>query len=139
MVEIATKYGIPPTKSASSSFGIAPSVVLSLVKTLWDRKLRKIFTEAERAAERDAGPGDICLYLAGPHLLGNALGLSGVPNVNACQLSALPGNISMVMAEPTNPQGLPPRVMAVNLSARLRSFHHELATTWLEFEGETTS
>src|SRR5215471_14008716 len=48
-------------------FGVAPSVVLSLVKTLWDRKLRKIFMEAEHAAERDAGPGDICLFLAGPH------------------------------------------------------------------------
>src|SRR6516162_3959544 len=30
-------------------FGIAPSVVLSLVKSLWERRLRKIFMDAEDA------------------------------------------------------------------------------------------
>jgi len=117
-------------------FGVAPSVILSLVKTLWDRKLRKIFDEAVDPVMRDdvRPDDDICLFLAGPHLLGNAMGVDAVPNVNACKLGALPGNLALVMAEPTSPKGLPPRAMAVNLTSRLRSFHRELAEVWLEYE-----
>jgi len=120
-----------------AEFGVAPSVILSLVKTLWDRKLRKIFDEADDTnfvMHNDAGPVDVCLFICGPRLLGDAMGVDAVPNVNACKLGALPGNISMVMADPTSRKGLPPRVAAVNVTSRLRSFHRELAEVWLQYE-----
>jgi hypothetical protein len=54
-------------------FGVAPSVVLSLVKSLWERRLRKIFRDAEDAVVRheDAGPDDVILHIGGVHLMGD--------------------------------------------------------------------
>src|SRR5262249_24599973 len=118
-----------------AEFGVAPSVILSLVETLWDRKLRKIFDEADNTnlvMHNDAGPDDGCLVLVGPRLLGDAMGVDAVPDVISCKLGALPDHLAVVMAEPTSRKGLPPRVAAVNVTSRLRSFHRELAEVWLQ-------
>jgi hypothetical protein len=107
-------------------FGVAPSVVLSLVDALWERRLRKIFSDAENAVVRheDAGPDDVILHLGGVHLMLD--GWSGaVPNVNSCPLSKLSDNMLMWMSmRPDDPS--PPRALVTNLSMRLRAFHTAL-------------
>ena len=109
-------------------FGVAPSVVLSLVESLWERRLRKIFKDAEDPVMRheDAGPDDVILHIGGVHLMGD--GWSGaVPNINACPLGKLPDHMAMWMAvKPDDPSGLPPRALITNLSMRLRAFHTAL-------------
>jgi hypothetical protein len=110
-------------------FGVAPSVVLSLVESLWERRLRKIFSTAEDAVVRheDAGPDDVILHMGGVHLMVDGFS-DAVPNVNSCLLSELPGNVAMWMSmRPDDPSGLPPRALITNLSMRLRAFHTALA------------
>jgi hypothetical protein len=109
-------------------FGIAPAVVLSLVESLWERRLRKIFRDAEDVvANEHAKPGDdIILYVGGVHLMLDGWS-DAVPNVNSCPLSKLPDHMAMWMSmRPDDPSGLPPRALVTNLSMRLRAFHAAL-------------
>jgi hypothetical protein len=115
-------------------FGVAPSVVISLVKSLWERRLRNIFKDAEDAVVRheDAGPDDVILHMGGAHLM-----LDGwsdtVPNVNSCPLSKLPDHMAMWMSmRPDDPSGLPPRALVTNLSMRLRAFHTALGPAYMD-------
>ena len=48
-------------------FGVGPSVVLEIVRTLWERRVQKIFKDAEEVAERDPGPEDVILHMGGVH------------------------------------------------------------------------
>src|SRR5262249_35848578 len=67
-------------------FGIAPAVVLSLVKSLWERRLKEIFRGAEDAVMKHqdaAGPDDVVLYIGGAHLMVDGWS-DTVPNVNSC-------------------------------------------------------
>jgi len=115
-------------------FGIAPSVVLSLVKSLWERRLRKIFSDAEDAVikHEDAGPDDVILHMGGVHLMVDGWA-DAVPNVNSCPLSELPDNMAMWMSvRPDDPSGLPPRALVTNLSMRLRAFHAALAASYMD-------
>jgi hypothetical protein len=112
-------------------FGIAPSVVLALVNSLWERRLRRIFRDAETAAMRDPGPDDVIFYMGGVHLMTDVWS-KAVPNVNSCPLHKLPNHMSAWMAmAPDDPAGLPPRALVTNLSMRLRSFHRAFAETFL--------
>jgi hypothetical protein len=113
--------------------GLAPSVIIGLVKSMWTRRLRKIFeTAAAALVHHDAGPDDVIMHFGGVHLLGDALA-DAVPAVNACSLRDLPGNISMWMTMmPDDPAGLPPRAIVINLSMRLRAFHRALAASYLD-------
>jgi hypothetical protein len=115
-------------------FGISPAVVLSLVKSLWERRLQKIFRDAEDAVMRraDAGPDDVILHMGGVHLMVDAWS-NAVPNVNSCPLSKLPDHMAMWMSmRPDDPSGLPPRALVTNLSMRLRSFHAALGPAYME-------
>jgi hypothetical protein len=119
-------------------FGIAPSMVLSIVKSLWERRLRKIFKDAEAAIApkhkepEDAVSNDIILYMGGIHLMVNGW-LDAVPNVNSCPLHKLPDQMKMWMSmKPDDPSGLPPRTIVTNLSMRLRAFHGAFAKSYLE-------
>jgi hypothetical protein len=107
--------------------GLAPGVVLLLVKTLWKIRLREIFERAEKAVMSGPTGGDIVLYMGGVRLM-TELWSNAVPNVNSCELRKLPDHIAAWMQmTPTDPVGLPPRVVVVNLSMRLRAFHDALA------------
>jgi hypothetical protein len=115
-------------------FGIAPAVVLRLVESLWERRLRKIFSNAEDAVVKheDAGPDDVILHMGGVHLM-----LDGwsdtVPNVNSCPLSKLSDNMLMWMSvKHDDPSGLPPRALVTNLSMRLRAFHTALGPAYMD-------
>jgi hypothetical protein len=116
-------------------FGIAPGIVLRLVKTLWDRRLQKIFRDAEDAVMKcqdAAGPDDIILHMGGVHLMGDGWS-DAVPNVNSCTLSELSNNMLMWMAmPPDDPSGLPPRAVVTNLSMRLRAFHIALGPAYMD-------
>jgi hypothetical protein len=115
-------------------FGVAPSVVLSLVKSLWERRLRKIFSDAEDAVVRheDAGPDDVILHIGGVHLMGDGWS-DAVPNINACPLGKLPDQMAMWMSmRPDDPSGLPPRALVTNLSMRLRAFHTALGASYMD-------
>jgi hypothetical protein len=103
-------------------FGIAPSVVLALVKNLWDRRLRKIFHDAEGAASQDSGPDDIIMHMGGINLM-TEVWKKAVPNVNSCRLRDLPYCVDQWMTIGI----VLPRAIIVNLSARLRVFHRNLA------------
>jgi hypothetical protein len=123
-------------------FGVAPSVVLSLVKLLWERRLQKIFRDAEDAVMRheDAGPDDVILHIGGVHLMVDGWS-DAVPNVNSCPLSKLPDHMAMWMSmRPDDPSGLPPRALVTNLSMRLRAFHAALSVSYMdELRAERTS
>jgi len=118
-------------------FGIAPSVVLSLVKLLWGRRLQEIqeiFSDAEDAVVRheDAGPDDVILHMGGVHLMVDGFS-DAVPNVNSCLLSELPDNVAKWMSIKHNdPNGLPPRALVTNLSMRLRAFHTALGPAYMD-------
>jgi hypothetical protein len=115
-------------------FGVAPSVVISLVKSLWERRLRKIFRDAEDAVVRheDAGPDDVILHIGGVHLMGDGWS-DAVPNINACPLGKLPDHMAMWMSmRPDDPSGLPPRALVTNLSMRLRAFHIALGASYMD-------
>jgi len=115
-------------------FGIAPSVVLSLVKSLWGRRLQEIFSDAEDAVVKheDAGPDDVILHMGGVHLMVDGFS-DAVPNVNSCLLSELPGNVAMWMSiKPDDPSRLPPRALVTNLSMRLRAFHTALGPAYMD-------
>jgi hypothetical protein len=115
-------------------FGIAPSVVLTLVKSLWERRLRKIFKDAEDAVMKheDAGPDDVILHIGGVHLMGDGWS-DAVPNINACPLGKLPDHMAMWMSmRPDDPSGLPSRALVTNLSMRLRAFHTALSASYMD-------
>ena len=129
------------SRARCSKFGVAPSVVLSLVKLLWERRLQKIFRDAEDAVMRheDAGPDDVILHIGGVHLMVDGWS-DAVPNVNSCPLSELPDNMAMWMSiAPDDPSGLPPRALVTNLSMRLRAFHTALGSSYMgELRAERT-
>src|SRR5262249_38956543 len=115
-------------------FGISPAVVLSLVKSSWERRLQKIFRDAEDAAMKheDAGPDDIIMHLGGAHLMLDGWS-DAVPNLNATSLGKLPDHVTMWMSmRPEDPSGLPPRALITNLSMRLRAFHTALGRSYMD-------
>jgi hypothetical protein len=108
-------------------FGFAPGVVLALVETLWERRLRKIFEDAEEAAMHAPSMADVILHMRGVRLMTDAW-KNAVPNINSCELRKLPEHMGEWMRMlPDDPSGLPPRALVVNLSMRLRAFHSALA------------
>jgi hypothetical protein len=107
--------------------GLPPGVVLLLVKTLWKNRLHQIFARAENAAMSEPTDGDIVFCMGGVRLMTD-LWSDAVPNLNACELRRLPDHMAAWMRmTPTDPAGLPPRALIVNLSMRLRTFHDALA------------
>jgi hypothetical protein len=109
-------------------FGVSPAEVLDLVDKLWDKRLSNIFNEAERTlVHREPGLDDVITHMGGVHMLADGWA-NTVPNVNWCPLRELPRYIRMWMeTKPDDSANLPPRAMIVNLSARLRTFHHAFA------------
>jgi hypothetical protein len=116
-------------------FGIAPAVVLGLVKSLWEPRLRDIFMDAEDAVMKSqdaAGPDDVILHMGGARLMVDGFS-DAMPNVNSCPLSKLPDNMAMWMSiKPDDPSGLPPRAITTNLSMRLRAFHTALGISYMD-------
>jgi hypothetical protein len=112
-------------------FGISPSVIVAVTRALWERRLRKIFREAEDAVPGESGPSDVILHVGGIHLMRDGW-TDALPNINACPLGKLRDHIAMWMSvRPDDPLGLPPRAIITNLSMRLRGFHASLARSYM--------
>jgi hypothetical protein len=102
--------------------------------------------QPERRGGEPIDPGDdILLYLGGVSLrTGSLKGARppSIPNINHCKLRELPIHIVewMKMDPDNNPADLPPRSLALNLSARLRAFHRGLAAAhMIELRRERTA
>jgi hypothetical protein len=98
--------------------GIAPSIVLSLVKSYWDSKLKDIFRRAEHVNMH--GGSDVLLFLAGIAAMIDREG--AIPNINHTTMDKL-GSLALALEG----DRLPARAMVINLSAELRRFHYALA------------
>ena len=97
--------------------GIAPSVILPLIREYWDSRLRGIFAKADRTVEDEAK--DVVLILAGVSALSSE---TPIPNINSTTMD----KISERMTFALDGKGLPARALLVNLSAQLRKFHRAL-------------
>lgn len=110
--------------------GIVPSVILPLINTYWDNKLRAIFLKAEQALAR--GTSDVVLILLGVAALNSK---RTVPNINHTTLAKISESITFAL----DGKGLlPARALLVNLSARLSEFHTALAGYHLQPEPVVT-
>jgi hypothetical protein len=115
-----------------AELGIGPSEQLKLVAELWDKRIREIFNEAETANQH--GGDDIVLLMTGVSLMVEAAWGGAVPNINSTTSGELPAKVALAMRPQSEDDPLLPRVLAVNLSARLRRFHAALAGVHLKFE-----
>lgn len=114
-----------------SQAGIAPAVILRLIRDFWDSRLVRIFVEAESAIMHPMPGGDIVLLLAGISLMGGGEG--AVPNINFTTMRKLSGRMDLALAG----DRLPARALVINLSAQLRKFHEALADEHLRPDQET--
>ena len=114
--------------------GAPPAVILSLIANWWTKKLMPIFAAAERdIMTTGPGPNDVVLILVGLQFRSGALtGAEPAPSIGKCTLGQLPPTMAMALQDRRD--GLPPRVLAVNLTARLRAFHRGLSAAWLDEE-----
>jgi hypothetical protein len=131
--------------------GVPPATTAALIANYWESHFKAICRDAERNNPAVRGgepvdPGDdILLYLGGVSLrTGSLKGARSpsIPNINHCKLRELPTHIVewMKMDPDNNPADLPPRSLALNLSARLRAFHRGLAAAhMIELRGERTA
>jgi len=107
--------------------GASPAVVLAMVKGREDR-LRKIFRDAQDAADPDQGPNDVIVCMIGTLMSGewsNAL-----PAVDAFPLRKLNDQMRLLMK--SDDPRLPARAIVLNLSQALRRFHTALASSFLD-------
>jgi len=147
-------YGVPEIERLLCclelcELGISTTTVGKLVNSYWADKFGPIFRAAQKTVIRDPSDDDVILVFFGITLMsGNwseGSGFPGVPNVNHCTLGKLPDRIKYWLATISNNAAeLPPRVTAVNLSARLRQFHTALgeahmAELRIEFGGRTSA
>lgn len=106
-----------------SAWGIAPSLILELVREFWESKLRQIFNAAESAIMRPSDGGDIALVLIGGDQMFRARDSAFALRLTYAPLRELPACMSSAMRD----KPLPARSIVINLSARLRRFHDSLA------------
>jgi hypothetical protein len=113
-------------------FGIAPSMILSIVEARWEDQLHEIFTHAEDAVPHEARPDDDVILHIRARLMVDGWS-DEVPDVGECRVHELPKKIQEWMSQrPSHP--LPARAVVSNLSAALRRFHTAYAKTYLADE-----
>jgi hypothetical protein len=116
-----------------AELGAPPAVQLRLVAELWDRRVQRIFQDAEAPVVRPPSGDDIVLLMVGTSLMIEAWA-GAVPNVQHCPLRKLVDRVQIALEGSDDPDDeLPPRVLAVNLTARLRRFHSALAAVHFKF------
>lgn len=117
-----------------AEFGAPPAVIFSFIENWWTKKLVPIFTSAERdIMTTEPGPNDVVLILVGLQFRSGTLtGAEPTPSIGKCTLGQMPGVMAMALQD--DPDALPPRALAVNLTARLRAFHRGLSAAWLDKE-----
>ena len=115
-----------------SEAAVPPNVILGLVRDFWTKRLVRIFERAEQRIIYAASPADIVLCFVSTQFRSGPLSKrEPVPNINSSTLGKLPDLLSLAFRDDL-PGNLAPRVLAVDLSSRLRSFHAALAQFWLD-------
>ena len=117
-----------------AELGVTPAVQLKLVAELWDKRIREIFSKAETVKQPAGGGDDVILLMVGVSLMVEAW-TGAVPNINDTTFRKLPSKAALALRRPRRKDDpLLPRVLAVNLSARLRRFHEALSDVHLAFK-----
>ncbi len=106
-----------------SQLGISPTTVLWLVRKFWDKRLREIFSNAERASVNQTP--DVVLFLIGLTAMDGPE--EAVPNINTTTMDRLAETVSLAIRGSDELRDLPARAVLVNLSAQLRRFHTALS------------
>jgi hypothetical protein len=118
-----------------AELGAPPAVQLKLVAELWERHIERIFRKADALSARGASGDDVVLLMAGVSLMVEAWTTGAVPNVQHCPLREVANRVGLALqASGDTEDALQPRILAVNLTARLRRFHNALAAVHLKFE-----
>jgi hypothetical protein len=105
-----------------TQLGMSPTTTLLVVREFWDKRLRKIFIEAERALVH--GTADVVLFLSGLTAMDGPA--TAVPNVNHVPMDKLAESLSFAIRGQDDLRDLPARALVLNLSAQLRRFHTAL-------------
>jgi len=105
--------------------GVAPGIILPLIRDYWNNKLSEICLKADRAIEDESR--DVVLILAGVTALSSN---TPVPNINHTTLDKMSERMTLAL----DGKGAPARALLVNLSAQLRKFHDALVGYHLQAE-----
>jgi hypothetical protein len=108
--------------------GTSPTTVLWLVREFWDKRLREMFTKAERASIYKTP--DVVLFFIGLTAMDGPE--EGVPNINHTTMDKLAETLSFAIRGNDESGDLPARAVVVNLSAQLRRFHTALSNYHLK-------
>jgi hypothetical protein len=117
-----------------SELGASRAIIIGMIRDYWTRKIEPAFAKAEVSIMRnDPGLADVVLYLIGSRFRSGSLsGADPVPNINCTTMAELPNVLALGLKDAGPDSPAAPRVLAVNLSARLRMFHDALAANWLD-------
>jgi hypothetical protein len=108
----------------TSEIGLSPATVANLIETQWHR-LEPIFRDAQRSVMNDASDADIVLTIVAPcFATGPWLAPDNppMPAFGKTTIGDLGAHMRLVLGHSTPP----PRLIAINLSTRMRDFHAAL-------------
>jgi hypothetical protein len=106
-----------------TQMGMSPTTVLWLVRKFWDKRLRDICLNAERALVRETS--HVVLLLSGLTAMDGPE--QSVPNINHMTMDRLAATLSLAIRGQDELRDPPARALVVNLSAQLSRFHNALA------------
>jgi hypothetical protein len=115
-----------------AELGISPTVAARFVVECWDL-LAPIFRKAQKTVIHDPTDDDVVLLLPLVHLMSGSwaprTGFPGVPVIVDCTMRELPKKVLQYMQlRHDDPAVVAPRMLVMNLSARLRSLHAVLTS-----------
>jgi hypothetical protein len=104
-----------------SELAFTPALISALIDTGWDDPIGPIFRTAQGGlVTEEPGGSDIILVMGSPAFTtGPWAAQPYLPQVNSCKLRDLAAQVEDRMSQSTPP----PRLIAINLSDRLRVFH----------------
>jgi hypothetical protein len=112
-----------------AQFGLAPTVILRLVRDYWTTHLDAMFWDATRmfgrSDENSAQDDDIVLVL-GIRIVSEGAA-EAIPTINSCTLRKLPARVELTLQDDE------PRLV-INLTERMRKFHAALRAVHLTKE-----
>ena len=107
-----------------TQMGVSPTTVLWLIQNHWDKRLRDIFMDAERALVRKTS--GVVLILIGLTAMDGPE--QAVPSISPTTMDRLAATLSLAIRGKDELHDPPARAMVLNLSATLARFHAALAS-----------
>ena len=105
-----------------TQMGVSPTTVLWLIQSHWDKRLRDIFMNAERALVRKTS--DVVLILIGLTAMDGPE--QSVPSISHTTMDRLAATLSLAIRGKDELHDPPARALLLNLSAQLSRFHTAL-------------